>query len=44
MFSVAVSGHFMIAHSFVGEMFGPAQNLHGAAATSFVKACVGAAS
>ncbi len=30
MFSIAVSGHFMIAHSFVGEMFGPAQNLHGA--------------
>jgi len=30
MFSIAVSGHFMVAHSFVGEMFGPAQNLHGA--------------
>jgi 6-pyruvoyl-tetrahydropterin synthase len=30
MFTVAVSGHFMIAHSFVGEMFGPAQQLHGA--------------
>jgi 6-pyruvoyl-tetrahydropterin synthase len=30
MYSLAVSGHFMIAHSFVGEMFGPAQQLHGA--------------
>ena len=30
MFSVAVSGHVMIAHSFVGEIFGPAQQLHGA--------------
>ena len=30
MYSIAVSGHFMIAHSFVGEMFGPAQHLHGA--------------
>jgi 6-pyruvoyl-tetrahydropterin synthase len=30
MYSIAVSGHFMIAHSFVGEMFGPAQQLHGA--------------
>ena len=30
MYSVAVSGHIMIAHSFVGEIFGPAQRLHGA--------------
>lgn len=30
MFSVAVKDHFMIAHSFQGEIFGPAQNLHGA--------------
>jgi 6-pyruvoyltetrahydropterin/6-carboxytetrahydropterin synthase len=30
MFSVAVSDHVMIAHSFQGEMFGPAQALHGA--------------
>lgn len=30
MFSLAVSDHFMIAHSFRGEIFGPAQNLHGA--------------
>lgn len=30
MFSLAVSSHFMIAHSFVGEIFGPAQQLHGA--------------
>ena len=30
MFSLAVSDHFMIAHSFKGEIFGPAQKLHGA--------------
>lgn len=30
MFSVTVRGHMMIAHSFRGEMFGPAQKLHGA--------------
>jgi 6-pyruvoyl-tetrahydropterin synthase len=30
MYSVAVSDHIMIAHSFVGEIFGPAQRLHGA--------------
>ena len=30
MFSVAVSDHFMIAHSFRGAVFGPAQKLHGA--------------
>ena len=30
MYSLAVSSHFMIAHSFVREIFGPAQQLHGA--------------
>lgn len=30
MFSLTVCNHFMIAHSFQGEMFGPAQRLHGA--------------
>ncbi|MEM1399458.1 MAG: 6-carboxytetrahydropterin synthase [Pseudomonadota bacterium] len=30
MYSVRVRDHFMIAHSFVGEVFGPAQKLHGA--------------
>ena len=30
MYSLAVSDHFMIAHSFHGEVFGPAQQLHGA--------------
>ncbi|HLJ62597.1 MAG TPA: 6-carboxytetrahydropterin synthase [Stellaceae bacterium] len=30
MYSLAVSDHFMIAHSFVGAIFGPAQQLHGA--------------
>jgi 6-pyruvoyl-tetrahydropterin synthase len=30
MYSVAVRDHFMIAHSFRGEAFGPAQRLHGA--------------
>lgn len=30
MFSVSVRGHMMIAHSFRGELFGPAQKLHGA--------------
>jgi len=30
MFSVTVRGHLMIAHSFRGEVFGPAQRLHGA--------------
>lgn len=30
MFSVTVRDHFMIAHSFQGELFGPAQRLHGA--------------
>jgi 6-pyruvoyltetrahydropterin/6-carboxytetrahydropterin synthase len=30
MYAVAVSDHIMIAHSFTGEIFGPAQALHGA--------------
>jgi 6-pyruvoyl-tetrahydropterin synthase len=30
MYSVSVRDHFMIAHSFRGEVFGPAQKLHGA--------------
>jgi len=30
MYSVCVRGHVMIAHSFRGELFGPAQRLHGA--------------
>jgi 6-pyruvoyl-tetrahydropterin synthase len=30
MFSVSVRDHFMIAHSFQGSVFGPAQKLHGA--------------
>jgi 6-pyruvoyl-tetrahydropterin synthase len=29
-YSVTVRDHIMIAHSFTGEMFGPAQRLHGA--------------
>jgi 6-pyruvoyltetrahydropterin/6-carboxytetrahydropterin synthase len=30
MYSVTVRDHFMIAHSFTGDVFGPAQRLHGA--------------
>jgi 6-pyruvoyl-tetrahydropterin synthase len=30
MYSLSVSDHIMIAHSFAGEIFGPAQQLHGA--------------
>ncbi len=30
MYSLNVRDHFMIAHSFKGEAFGPAQRLHGA--------------
>ena len=36
MFSVGVREHVMIAHSFKGEVFGPAQALHGA---TFVVDC-----
>jgi len=37
MHAVEVRDHIMIAHSFKGEMFGPAQALHGA--TFVVDAC-----
>lgn len=37
MFAVEVRDHVMIAHSFKGELFGPAQALHGA--TFVVDAC-----
>src|SRR5262245_21997970 len=30
MYSLTVRDHFMIAHSFKGDLFGPAQKLHGA--------------
>ncbi len=30
MYTIHVRDHFMIAHSFRGEVFGPAQRLHGA--------------
>ena len=30
MFSITVRDHIMIAHSFTGDVFGPAQKLHGA--------------
>jgi 6-pyruvoyl-tetrahydropterin synthase len=30
MYSVTVRDHFMIAHSFSGDVFGPARRLHGA--------------
>ena len=30
MFTVCVRSHVMLAHSFHGELFGPAQRLHGA--------------
>jgi 6-pyruvoyl-tetrahydropterin synthase len=30
MYRVSVRDHFMIAHSFRGDVFGPAQRLHGA--------------
>lgn len=30
MFSLTVRDHMMIAHSFTGKVFGPAQQLHGA--------------
>ena len=30
MYSITVRDHFMIAHSFTGEVFGPARSLHGA--------------
>ena len=30
MYAVTVRDHVMVAHSFAGEVFGPAQRLHGA--------------
>jgi 6-pyruvoyl-tetrahydropterin synthase len=30
MYSINVRHHFMVAHSFQGEVFGPAQRMHGA--------------
>jgi len=33
MYAVTVQDHMMIAHSFQGEVFGPAQRLHGATYT-----------
>ncbi len=30
MFTVTVRDHMMVAHSLTGEVFGPAQRLHGA--------------
>jgi 6-pyruvoyl-tetrahydropterin synthase len=30
LFSITVRDHMMVAHSFTGEVFGPAQRLHGA--------------
>jgi 6-pyruvoyl-tetrahydropterin synthase len=30
VFSITVRDHLMVAHSFTGEVFGPAQRLHGA--------------
>lgn len=30
MYTVTVRGHMMVAHSFTGPVFGPAQRLHGA--------------
>jgi 6-pyruvoyl-tetrahydropterin synthase len=33
MYRVTVRDHFMIAHSFSGEVFGPAQGMHGATYT-----------
>jgi 6-pyruvoyl-tetrahydropterin synthase len=33
MYSLTVRDHMMIAHSFRGEVFGPARNLHGATYT-----------
>ena len=37
MYGVEVRDHVMIAHSFRGDVFGPAQNLHGA--TFVIDAC-----
>jgi 6-pyruvoyl-tetrahydropterin synthase len=39
MYSVCVRDHIMIAHSFRGEVFGPAQRLHGATYVVDVEFC-----
>ena len=36
MYSVEISDHIMVAHSMRGEIFGPAQQLHGMTAEIFV--------
>ncbi|WP_310621538.1 6-pyruvoyl trahydropterin synthase family protein [Flexibacterium corallicola] len=36
MYSIEVHDHMMIAHSFKGELFGPAQALHGATLEIYV--------
>ena len=38
MYALTVRDHIMIAHSFKGEVFGPAQRLHGA--TYLIDACL----
>ena len=38
MYTISVRDHFMIAHSFRGEAFGPAQRLHGATYLEFRRA------
>jgi 6-pyruvoyltetrahydropterin/6-carboxytetrahydropterin synthase len=37
MYSVCVRDHFMIAHSFRGAVFGPAQRMHGATSVGDVE-------
>jgi 6-pyruvoyl-tetrahydropterin synthase len=39
VFTVSVRDHFMIAHSFSGQVFGPAQKLHGATYVVDVEFC-----
>ncbi|HEX9297812.1 MAG TPA: 6-carboxytetrahydropterin synthase [Polyangiaceae bacterium] len=39
MFTLGVSDHVMIAHSFADEFFGPAQQLHGATYAIEVEVC-----
>src|SRR5689334_96465 len=37
MYTVGVRDHFMVAHSLKGDVFGPAQGLHGATYTAIVE-------
>jgi 6-pyruvoyltetrahydropterin/6-carboxytetrahydropterin synthase len=37
MYTVGVRDHFMVAHSLKGEVFGPAQGMHGATYTAVVE-------